>query len=76
MIRRLTWMALAVSMAAAPAMAGAQRQRQDRGPEEGAEAPDFTLSRLDDEGNADPENTVALSELQGRPVALIFGSYT
>lgn len=69
-------MALAVSIAVAPAWAGAQRQRQDRGPEEGAAAPDFTLSRLDDGGNADPGNTVTLSDLRGEPVALIFGSYT
>jgi hypothetical protein len=38
-------------------------------------APDFDLPRLID-GKADPTQRVRLSSLRGKPVALIFGSYT
>ncbi len=46
------------------------RQRPDP-PEIGSEAPDFDLAILDGEGAR-----VRLRELRGRPVGLIFGSYT
>jgi len=55
----------------------AQRGRPDRAPEVGAEAPDFELVRLTTEGEPGAEaERVRLSDLQGKPVALIFGSYT
>lgn len=41
----------------------------------GDAAPDFDLPRLID-GKADPAQRVRLSALRGKPVALIFGSYT
>ncbi len=49
----------------------AMARREERAPKVGDEAPDFELPVLDGKGA-----TVRLSELRGRPVALIFGSYT
>ncbi len=49
----------------------AMERRDERAPKVGDEAPDFELPVLDGKGA-----TVRLSELRGRPVALIFGSYT
>ena len=46
------------------------RQRPDP-PEIGSKAPDFDLAVLDGDGAR-----VRLRELRGRPVGLIFGSYT
>lgn len=46
------------------------RQRPDP-PEIGSEAPDFDLGVLDGDGAR-----VRLRDLRGRPVGLIFGSYT
>ncbi len=49
----------------------AMARREERAPKVGDEAPEFELPVLHGEGA-----TVRLSELRGRPVALIFGSYT
>ncbi len=49
----------------------AMARREERAPKVGEEAPDFELPVLHGEGA-----TVRLSELRGKPVALIFGSYT
>ncbi len=49
----------------------AMEQREQRAPQVGDEAPDFELPLLHGDGRA-----VRLSGLRGRPVALIFGSYT
>ena len=49
----------------------AMRKRDERAPKVGDEAPDFELPLLHGDGR-----TVRLSDLRGRPVALIFGSYT
>ncbi len=46
-------------------------RREEGAPKVGDEAPDFQLPVLHGEGA-----TVRLSELRGKPVALIFGSYT
>ncbi|MCH8346846.1 MAG: redoxin domain-containing protein [Chloroflexi bacterium] len=46
-------------------------KREKHAPKVGDEAPDFQLPVLDGKGA-----TVRLSELRGKPVALIFGSYT
>lgn len=44
-------------------------------PQEGEDAPDFTLERLSAEGARTGEYA-SLSEYRGLPVALIMGSYT
>ncbi len=49
----------------------AMMRREERAPKVGDEAPDFELPVLDGKGA-----TIRLSELRGKPVALIFGSYT
>ena len=49
----------------------AMAKREKHAPKVGDEAPDFQLPVLDGKGA-----TVRLSELRGKPVALIFGSYT
>ncbi|MCH7578105.1 MAG: redoxin domain-containing protein [Chloroflexi bacterium] len=46
-------------------------KREESAPTVGDEAPDFELPVLDRKGA-----TMRLSELRGKPVALIFGSYT
>ena len=45
-------------------------QRQGQGPMPGDVAPDFTLN------TKDGSQSVTLSELKGRPTALVFASYT
>ena len=50
-------------------------EREASAPAVGSPAPDFELKRLDEKG-ALTEETVRLSALRGRPVALVFGSYT
>ena len=49
----------------------AMARREERAPKVGEEAPEFELPVLHGDGK-----TVRLSELRGKPVALIFGSYT
>lgn len=49
----------------------AMAKREESAPTVGDEAPDFELPVLDRKGA-----TMRLSELRGKPVALIFGSYT
>lgn len=49
----------------------AMAKREERAPNVGDEAPDFELPLLHGDGK-----TVRLLDLRGRPVALIFGSYT
>ncbi len=54
----------------------ADRLQKDRAsPQVGEIAPDFTLERLSPQGKRTGE-TLALSDLRGKPVGLIFGSYT
>ena len=50
-------------------------EREKRTPAVGTSSPDFELRRLSSEGTLSDE-TLRLSGLRGRPVALIFGSYT
>ena len=52
-----------------------QEAREKLAPPVGSIAPDFELKRLDEKGSL-TEETLRLSELRGRPVGLIFGSYT
>ncbi len=49
----------------------AMERREERAPKVGDEAPEFDLPVLHGEGAR-----ARLSELRGKPVALIFGSYT
>lgn len=49
--------------------------RERRAPKPGELAPDFELERLSANGKRTGE-MVRLSQSKGRPVALIFGSYT
>ena len=48
-----------------------QMQKRPPAPEVGSEAPDFDLAVLDADGRR-----VRLRDLRGKPVGLIFGSYT
>ena len=52
-----------------------QKARREKVPGVGDEAPAFTLDVLDPEKGRTGE-TVSLESLRGKPVALIFGSYT
>ena len=60
---------------------GFRRRWQDKvardkdSPQIGAEAPDFELERLSPTGQRTGE-TLRLSSLRGKPVGLIFGSFT
>ena len=51
------------------------QDREKNAPKVGEPAPDFELKRLSPEGKLTGER-VRLSDLRGRPVALVFGSYT
>ena len=50
-------------------------EREKTAPAVGDIAPDFEINRLSAGGKSTDER-VRLSDLRGRPVALIFGSYT
>ena len=50
-------------------------EREKHAPSVGSLAPDFELKRLDEKGVL-TEQTLRLAGLRGRPVALVFGSYT
>ncbi len=50
-------------------------EREKHAPGPGSPAPDFALPRLSRDRRLSDER-VRLSELRGRPVALVFGSYT
>ncbi len=52
-----------------------QEAREKVAPQVGSEAPDFELKRLDEKGVL-TEATLRLSNFRGRPVGLVFGSYT
>ncbi|MEE8395138.1 MAG: hypothetical protein V3S29_03725 [bacterium] len=56
-------------------MMAAQMARQPRVPQPGTAAPDFELDVLD-RARQRTGQTVRLSSLRGRPVGLIFGSWT
>ena len=57
------------------AMMAANKERRSRVPQVGTPAPDFEIERLDRDRKRTGE-MVRLSALKGRPVALVFGSYT
>ncbi len=49
--------------------------RANNAPKKGDPAPDFKLEKLTADGSRTGEHCI-LSDLQGKPVALVFGSYT
>ena len=53
----------------------ARREREERAPKPGSAAPDFELELLTREGKRSGELR-RLGDHRGRPVALVFGSYT
>jgi len=57
------------------AMMAEQKARQDGVPKVGDPAPDFELEVLD-RAKKRTGATVSLSSLRGKPVALLFGSFT
>ena len=69
------WKQLNISRADYLALRARRAERELRTPPVGSEAPDFVLGRLSPEG-AETTETVRLSDHRGRPVALVFGSYT
>jgi hypothetical protein len=74
--RKELWLELSdMTEAAFDAMMAENKARQSRVPQVGAPAPDFELERLDRDRKRTGE-TVRLSSLGGKPVALVFGSYT
>jgi len=58
------------AQAAPPGLPAYLLRAQSAAPHEGTPAPDFTLKKLGS------DEVVTLSTLTGRPVALVFGSYT
>ena len=50
-------------------------EREKGTPAVGAQAPDFEIERLSETGKR-TEQTLRLSSRRGRPVGLVFGSYT
>ncbi|MBI2315472.1 MAG: hypothetical protein HYY28_16275 [Betaproteobacteria bacterium] len=74
--RRKLWLSISdISEAQFDAHQAEQRARQVRVPQPGTEAPDFELDVLV-RGRGRSGEKVRLSSLRGRPVGLIFGSYT
>lgn len=57
------------------AMRAERLAREAAAPKIGDPAPDFELERLSPDGSRTGE-TLRLSSLRGRPVGLVFGSYT
>ena len=53
----------------------AMKIREKNAPEVGGKAPNFELKRLSQDGQL-TEERVGLTDLLGRPIALVFGSYT
>lgn len=75
--RRQMWIEISPGITAEEfdAMQAHIRERQARVPTVGEEAPDFEIDVLDRQRKRTGE-TARLSALRGKPVALLFGSYT
>jgi hypothetical protein len=69
------WAQLNISRERFAEVAAQMEEREKRAPAPGSPAPDFALRRLGPDRRPSAER-VRLSELRGRPVALVFGSYT
>lgn len=66
---------MGISREALKARMAYQKERSLRTPKAGSPAPDFEIERLSPTGERTGE-TFRLSSVRGRPVALVFGSYT
>lgn len=74
--RKQSWLKISViTEEQFDAMREEQGARQVHVPQPGDDAPDFELDVLDPDRKRSGE-TVRLSSLRGKPVALMFGSYT
>ena len=74
--RKKLWLSISdISEADFDALQAAQKARQARVPKPGTPAPDFELDVLTSERKRTGQR-VRLSSLRGKPVGLIFGSYT
>jgi hypothetical protein len=75
--RKRLWLSLSpgITEAEFDAYQAAQKARQVKVPQPGAMAPDFEADVLTPERRRTGEK-VRLSSLRGRPVGLVFGSYT
>ncbi len=74
--RKKVWLEISdMTEDAFDAMMAANDERQSRVPRVGTPAPEFEIERLDRDRKRTGER-VRLSALEGRPVALVFGSYT
>jgi len=69
------WKRINMSVEEYKAMRESMLAREALAPKVGAMAPDFEIERLSATGERTGE-TFRLSDTRGRPVALIFGSYT
>lgn len=75
--RKQIWLSVSPALTAEKldAFLAHEKQRQALVPPIGAAAPDFALDTLDRTRRRTGE-TVRLSDLRGRPLGLVFGSYT
>ncbi len=74
--RKKIWLSISdISEEEFDAFMAFQKERQANVPQVGAQAPDFTLDVLDKD-RLRTGDTITLSSLHGKPVALLFGSYT
>ena len=69
------WAKLMMSVEDYTAMVEERAKRDAHAPKEGEMAPDFTARRLSASGELTGEQ-ITLSSSRGRPVGLVFGSYT
>lgn len=69
------WKQMNVTKEGFIAIQARMEERDRKAPPVGASAPDFVLERLSADGKR-TGTTLRLSSLRGRPVALVFGSYT
>jgi hypothetical protein len=74
--RKQSWLEISViNEEQFDAMREVQAKRQARVPQPGDDAPDFEIDVMD-KARKRTGDTVRLSSLRGKPVALMFGSYT
>lgn len=73
------WDALMMSRAEYKAMVQERAERDKLAPKVGEQAPDFEIERLTSAGRRSGEMfrlSTQLAEAPGRPIGLVFGSYT
>jgi len=69
------WAQMNISRERFAELAAEMQEREKRAPAPGSLAPDFALRRLGPDRQLSAQR-VRLADLRGRPVALVFGSYT